>query len=75
MRIAFGSDHAGFDLKGSLATCAGEWGHEVVDLGTWGTDSVDYPDFGAAVGQAVASGSAELGICVCGTGIGISIAA
>ena len=50
-------------------------GHEVIDLGTDGTASVDYPDFGAAVGRAVASGDADLGLCVCGSGIGIAIAA
>jgi len=71
-----GSDHAGYDLKTVLAGHLSEVGHLVDDLGT-GNDrvSVDYPDFGAAVGRAVASGQADLGVCVCGTGIGISIAA
>ncbi|NNN00573.1 MAG: ribose 5-phosphate isomerase B [Acidimicrobiaceae bacterium] len=76
MRIAMGSDHAGFDLKDLLATTLESWGHDVIDLGTDNSvDSVDYPDFGAAVGNAVASRRAELGVVVCGTGIGISIAA
>ncbi len=75
MRIAFGADHAGFELKELLARRTSELGHEVLDLGTASTSSVDYPDFGLAVGQAVASGQAERGVVVCGTGIGISIAA
>lgn len=74
-RIAVGADHAGVDLKDLLAVHLTERGIEVVDLGTHGHDSVDYPDFGAAVGRAVASGEVDLGVCVCGTGIGIGIAA
>jgi ribose 5-phosphate isomerase B len=76
MRIALGSDHAGYDLKGHLASTLREWGYEVVDLGTdSGTDSVDYPDFGAAVGRCVVTGGADLGVGICGSGIGIAIAA
>ena len=75
MRIAVGSDHAGLPLKESLATQLADGGHDVLDLGTDRPDSVDYPDYAAAVGVAVASGRAELGICCCGTGIGVSIAA
>jgi ribose 5-phosphate isomerase B len=76
MRIAVGSDHAGFDLKASLAAHLAGAGHQVDDLGTDSPDvSVDYPDFGLAVGRAVADGRADRGVCVCGTGIGISIAA
>jgi ribose 5-phosphate isomerase B len=75
MRIAIGADHAGYALKSELLGILVEGGHEVDDLGTTGDESVDYPDFGAAVGRAVASGAAEVGVCVCGTGIGISIAA
>jgi ribose 5-phosphate isomerase B len=76
MRIALGSDHAGFDLKTVLAKTLTDWGYDTLDLGTDnGTDSVDYPDFGAAVGRSVASGECDLGVAVCGTGIGISIAA
>jgi ribose 5-phosphate isomerase B len=76
MRIAVGSDHAGYDLKARLAKHLAGEGHEVVDLGTNSPDvSVDYPEFGQAVGEAVAGGRVDLGLCVCGTGIGISIAA
>ena len=75
MRIAFGADHAGFELKALLARRAAELGHEVLDLGTSSTVSVDYPDFGFAVGEEVASGRADRGVVVCGSGIGISIAA
>jgi ribose 5-phosphate isomerase B len=75
VRIAVGSDHAGFGLKQHLAEQLVHLGHEVVDLGTHSPEPVDYPDFGAAVGQSVASGESDLGICVCGTGIGISMAA
>ncbi len=74
-RIAVGSDHAGFTLKGDLAAHLRANGHEVVDLGTDSLERVDYPDFGAAVGRSVASGETELGVCVCGSGIGIAIAA
>src|SRR5579863_3496946 len=76
MRIALGSDHAGYDLKTVLAKTLTDWGYDALDLGTDnGTDSVDYPDFGAAVGRSVASGDCDLGVAVCGSGIGISIAA
>ena len=75
MRIAFGADHAGYELKELLSRYAAELGHEVLDLGTSSTVSVDYPDYGFAVGRAVASGRAERGVVVCGSGIGISIAA
>jgi ribose 5-phosphate isomerase B len=76
MRIALGSDHAGFDLKTLLAKTLTDWGYDTLDLGTDnGTDSVDYPDFGAAVGRSVVSGECDLGVAICGTGIGISIAA
>lgn len=74
-RFAIGSDHAGFVLKVAVADHLRSLGHDVTDLGAHNTDRVDYPDFGAAVGRNVASGSAELGICVCGSGIGIAIAA
>jgi ribose 5-phosphate isomerase B len=76
MRIAVGSDHAGFELKATLAKHMADAGHQVVDLGTGSPDvSVDYPEFGLAVGLAVVEGRADRGICVCGTGIGIGIAA
>lgn len=73
--IAIGSDHAGFPLKRILAEELRGQGHDVVDLGTHGPESVDYPDYGAAVAMALKDGKAELGIVVCGSGIGISIAA
>ncbi len=76
MRIAVGSDHAGFDLKATVARHLVGAGHDVVDLGTDTSDvPVDYPRYGEAVGRAVATGRADGGVCVCGTGIGISIAA
>lgn len=74
-RIAAASDHAGFELKNALVDHLRSSGHDVDDLGTHSSDRVDYPDYGAAVGRAVASGDAELGLCVCGSGIGISMAA
>ena len=76
MKIALGADHAGYELKSLLAVTLANWGHEVIDLGTQDAHRrVDYPDFGSAVGHRVASGDADLGVAVCGTGIGISIAA
>ena len=75
MRVAVGADHAGYLLKQVLAGFVGELGHDVTDLGTDSEDPVDYPEFGAAVGRAVVGGVADLGLCVCGTGIGIGIAA
>ncbi len=75
MRIAIGSDHAGFELKSALRDWLHEQGHEVVDVGTDTLDSCDYPVFGAAVGREVASGDVELGVAVCGSGEGICMAA
>lgn len=74
MRIALAADHAGFALKDELAAWLRGGGHEILDLGTNSADSVDYPEFGARLANAVASGQAERGIAVCGSGIGISIA-
>ena len=74
MRIALAADHAGYELKDALAAWLREAGHEIIDLGTNGPESVDYPQFGAKLAAAVASGRAERGIAVCGSGIGISIA-
>ena len=73
--IAVASDHAGFDLKEILKRDLQETGHEVLDLGTHSTASVDYPDFGKAMAEAIGSGKVGRGVLVCGTGIGISIAA
>ena len=75
MRIVIGSDHAGFPLKDALLVWLHEGGHEVLDVGTDSTQSCDYPVFGAAVGRAVADGSADLGVAVCGSGEGICMAA
>ncbi|HEX5136717.1 MAG TPA: ribose 5-phosphate isomerase B [Planctomycetota bacterium] len=75
MRIAVGSDHAGFDLKERIARRLAELGHEVVDCGTRSTESVDYPDFAAAVAREVASRTCERGVLCCGTGIGVAMAA
>ena len=75
MRIAIASDHAAVSLKTVLADWLREQGHEVLDLGTDGSASVDYPDFGRAIGEALADGRAERGVALCGSGIGISIAA
>jgi len=76
MRVAIGSDHGGYDLKVVLAAALVAAGHTVEDLGTDNAEvPVDYPAYGAAVGRAVAGGEADLGVCACGTGIGISIAA
>ena len=73
--IAVASDHAGFDLKEILKRDLQAAGHDVLDLGTKTAQSVDYPDFGTAMADALASGRAAKGVLVCGTGIGISIAA
>jgi ribose 5-phosphate isomerase B len=73
--IAIASDHAGPSLKDIFKAKLEERGYTVLDLGTHGAESVDYPDYGKAVGEAVASGEADRGIVICGTGIGISIAA
>jgi len=75
MRIVIGSDHAGFPLKDALHSWLRDNGHEVLDVGTDSTDSVDYPVFGAAVGRAVAESSADLGVAVCGSGEGICMSA
>jgi ribose 5-phosphate isomerase B len=75
MQIAMGSDHRGLELKKRLAAWLQQQGHQVTDLGASVTTSVDYPDFASAVAKSVAHGSAERGILVCGTGIGMAIAA
>lgn len=72
--IALASDHAGFDLKEALKAALADEGRRVLDLGTGGPESVDYPDFGARLARAIESGEAARGVAVCGTGIGISIA-
>ena len=72
---AIGSDHGGFELKQAVMKHLEERGIEYRDYGTYTPESCDYPDYGAAVGRAVASGECERGIVICGTGIGISMAA
>ncbi len=73
-RIAIASDHAAFEMKAALVAHIQELGHEVVDLGPGGIDSVDYPDYGYKLAEAVGSGEFDSGIALCGSGIGISIA-
>ena len=75
MRIAIASDHAATALKTVLVAFVTDAGHEAIDLGTHGTASVDYPDYGAAIAEALADGRADRGIALCGSGIGIAIAA
>jgi ribose 5-phosphate isomerase B len=75
MKIAIGSDHAGFEAKDTIVHQVVELGHEVQDLGVNSPDSVDYPEYAHVVAELVAEGQAELGILVCGSGIGMSIAA
>jgi ribose 5-phosphate isomerase B len=75
MRIAVGADHAGYALKEHISSWLAESGHAVYDLGTHTTDPVDYPDYSAAVAQAVLDGRADRGIIICGSGAGAAIAA
>ena len=73
--VGLGADHAGFPLKEDLKAWLITRGYDVVDLGTQSADAVDYPDYAAAVGSAVTAGKADCGVLVCGTGIGMAIAA
>ena len=75
MKISMGSDHGGYALKEHIKEVLTAQGHEIVDCGTYSTDSCDYPDFGEAAARKVASGECERGIVICTTGIGISISA
>jgi ribose 5-phosphate isomerase B len=75
MRVALGADHAGVPLKDAVRALLQSRGVDVQDLGTNGPDSVDYPDYAASVARAVTAGTADFGILVCGTGIGMAIAA
>ncbi len=75
MKIAIGNDHAGYTLKGTVIDVLKERGIEILDMGCYSTESVHYPIYGEKVARAVASGEADRGIVICGTGIGISIAA
>ena len=75
MRLAIGSDHAGFELKQHVKASLEAAGHELVDVGTATPESVDYPQFAAAAARLVASGDAELGVLACGSGVGVAIVA
>ena len=75
MRVAIGTDHGGFALKAEMLAEVRSLGHDVIDKGTDSTTAVDYPDYAEAVGLSVASGEAERGIVLCGSGVGASIAA
>jgi RpiB/LacA/LacB family sugar-phosphate isomerase len=75
MLVVVGSDHAGYDLKQSVIAGLKQQGHQVVDVGTDSTVSVDYPDFAEKVGRAVLDGKAERGVLICGSGVGASVAA
>ena len=75
MRIAIGSDHAGYELKSAVAPALEAGGHELVDVGTDSEESVDYPEFAAAAARLVADGDADRAVIVCGSGVGVSIVA
>jgi RpiB/LacA/LacB family sugar-phosphate isomerase len=75
MKVAVGSDHAGFHLKQEVAEALRKEGHEVLDVGTQSTAPVDYPDFAEALGLAVRDGRAERGVLICGSGVGAAVAA
>ena len=75
MKLVIGADHAGFELKTALAAFLENSGHQMLDVGTYSTNPVDYPDFALAVGRAVLDGQAERGILICGSGVGASVAA
>ena len=75
MKIAIGCDHAGFALKETVLETVHRLGHDTLDCGTYSTDRADYPDFADKVAQAVASGRAERGILICGSGVGVCVCA
>lgn len=75
MTISIGSDHAGFSYKQELTSLLESLGHTVIDVGTTSEESVDYPDYGTAAAALVRDGNADVGVLICGSGIGISIAA
>lgn len=75
MKIAFGADHAGFNLKKDLIDWVKEMEHQVLDFGTYSEESVDYPDYAFPAAEAVAAGIADYGIIICGSGVGVSITA
>lgn len=73
--VAIGSDHAGFSLKGDIAIYIKGLGYEILDVGPHSTDPVDFPDYAEAVGRAILAGQAKRGVLICGSGVGVSIAA
>jgi len=75
MKIAIGCDHAGFEFKEKVKEILTSWGHEMTDCGTYGKESVDYPDFGLKVARAVANGDVDRGVTICWTGNGMNMAA
>ena len=75
MRIAIGSDHAGYELKVELSAYMSDLGHDVKDMGTRNTEPVDYPDFAEAVSKEVVKGTVDRGVLICGSGVGASVAA
>jgi ribose 5-phosphate isomerase B len=75
MRVAVGSDHAGFIIKDEVIKAVEKAGHEPIDLGTTNTDRVDYPDYAEKVGRAIIDGQADRGIAICGSGVGVCITA
>ena len=75
MKIAIGSDHAGFELKESLRVFIESLGHEIIDVGTDSTESVDYPDYAEKVAVEIITGRADRGVMLCGSGVGASVAA
>jgi ribose 5-phosphate isomerase B len=75
MRIAIGTDHRGFAIRGKIVDLVQKLGHEAIDVGTFSSDSVDYPDIAADVAGRVSRGEADRGVLVCGTGLGMCIAA
>ncbi|HSY01127.1 MAG TPA: ribose 5-phosphate isomerase B [Acidobacteriaceae bacterium] len=75
MKLAIGADHAGYTLKEEVRGYLERLGHEVIDLGAFNTEPSDYPDYAEAVGRAVYAGRAERGILICGSGVGVCVAA
>ncbi len=75
MIIAVATDHGGFPLKERVLDVVRECGHEILDLGTYSTDPVDYPDYAHAIGEAIQQGRAQRGVLMCGSGVGASVAA
>ncbi|MBX5493994.1 MAG: ribose 5-phosphate isomerase B [Bryobacteraceae bacterium] len=75
MRIVLGADHAGYEMKQDLVDYVRTLGHQVLDVGTYGKDPADYPDFAAKVAEAIRNGDADRGILICGSGVGASVAA